>query len=271
MKSILLHVQPDEGMDSRLQFALDLARATGGHLSCLHVTPAEAYVAFDSFGGVFVMEDVVRSIDEQEAELRARIERQLAHEDVPWDYEQVTGPVASVIASRAALADVIVATRERDPHRTHNASVSLLGDLLQRSRTPLFVPGTANLPFDPTGPALIMWDGSFEAAHAVRQSLGLLALSSSVRIVRVDPDDGLDFPSTRLPDYLSRHGIHAELDVLQGTRDDVGEAVMLNASRHGASYVVAGGYGHSRIGEYWLGGVTRGLLLNCPIPLLIAH
>ena len=88
LKSILLHVQDDATLDSRLETALSLARSSGAHLSCLHVTPIQAYVAFDSFGGVFVMKDVIAKLDEQEAELRARVEQKLGVEDVSWDYEQ---------------------------------------------------------------------------------------------------------------------------------------------------------------------------------------
>ena len=64
MKSILLHVQDDPSLDRRLDAALALARACGGHLGCLHVTPVEAYVAMDSFGGVFVMQEMLTAIDD---------------------------------------------------------------------------------------------------------------------------------------------------------------------------------------------------------------
>jgi hypothetical protein len=61
VKTILLHVQNDKSLDSRVQTALALARACEAHLSCVHITPIESYVAFDSFGGVFVMNDVIKA------------------------------------------------------------------------------------------------------------------------------------------------------------------------------------------------------------------
>jgi hypothetical protein len=73
MKSILLHVQDDDSLDNRLQTALALARGTEGHVRCLHVTPVEAYVAMDTFGGVFVMQDVLKNIKEHDR----RLEREL--------------------------------------------------------------------------------------------------------------------------------------------------------------------------------------------------
>ena len=186
MKSILLHVQDDPSLDRRLDAALALARACGGHLGCLHVTPVEAYVAMDSFGGVFVMQEMLTAIDAQENVLRKRVEERLSREEIGWDYEQVTGSVANVIISRAALSDVVVVGRERHSQALDGAALALLGDLLHRSRTPLLVPAKSGRPYDPTGPALIGWDGSYEAANAVRGALGLLRLASDVRVVRVE-------------------------------------------------------------------------------------
>lgn len=271
MKSILLHIQDDDSLDIRLQTALSLARAAEGHLRCLHVTPIEAYVAFDGFGGVFVMQDVLKSIDEHEGQLRQRIEAQLAKEDVSWDYQQVTGNVANVIVSQAALADAIVVGR--DYHRDYRAisPVSLIGDLLHRSRTPLIVPPAAGKTFDPNGTTIVAWNGSYEAANAVRGALGLLILASKVEVVRVDPEAEELFPATELLEYLSRHAVHAELR-LEETVDEYVPAALLACAKHiGATSMVMGGYSHSRIGEFIFGGVTRTLLNEAPITLLIAH
>ena len=111
VKTILLHVQNDEALDLTLETALSLARACEAHLECLHVTPIQAYVAFDSFGGVFVMGDVIKTIEEADATLTDRIRGELSNEDVSWDYTQVTGDVPNQLIGRAALADLIVTSR----------------------------------------------------------------------------------------------------------------------------------------------------------------
>lgn len=271
MKSILLHVQDDPSLDSRLECALSLARACGGHLTCLHVTPIEAYVAFDSFGGVFVMQDVLKALDDQEAALRRKVEADLSNEDVSWDYEQVTGAVANVLVSRAALSDLIVVGRDNHAQAASGTPISLLGDLLFRARSPLFIPGSKSGLFDPAAPALIAWDGSYEAANAVRASLGLLRLAPEVRVVRVEDQADEMFPSTRLLEYLSRHGISAELQVEPVGDANVVPLMLSEAERVGAAYLVIGGYSHSRVGEYIFGGVTRELLKDCPVSLVVAH
>ncbi len=276
VKTILLHVQNDQVLGQTLETALSLARACEAHLSCLHVTPIEAYVAFDAFGGVFVMSDVFKAIGEEEKLIGERLRSELSNEDVSWHYTQVTGDIPGQIVGRAALADLVVTSRQ--PRRTdfQGSTVGLLGELLHRSRTPLFIAADDGKLPDPTGSALIAWNGSFEAANAVRSSVGLLKLASEVRILQIDEEKEEAFPSTTLLEYLSRHGIHAELKIETAhpeTRDTdfVTACLLAEAEKLKAAYIVMGGYSHSRVSEYMFGGLTRSMLAGCSIPLFIAH
>lgn len=276
LKSILLHVQDNASLERTLESALSLARASSAHLSCIHITPIQAYVAFDSFGGVFVMKDVLKAIDEQAAKLRARLEAKLSTEDVSWDYEEITGDVPSQIISKAALGDIVVTGRE--PHRQDfvGSTTGLLGDLLSRCRSPLFIPGDDRADVDPPGTAVIAWDGSYEAANATRSSMGLLKLATRVCVIQVAEEKAQGFPGTKMLEYLSRHDIHAELIVQDppggyADQEVVAATLVSHARGLGASYMVMGGYSHSRIGEFVFGGVTRTLLKECPLSLVIAR
>jgi len=276
VKTILLHVQDDKSLEPALETALSLARSCEAHLSCVHVTPIQAYVAYDSLGGVFVMNDVIKSIDESAKALEIRIKAELSKEDVSWDYTQSVGDVPDQLIGRAALTDLLVTTRQ--PRRTEfqGSSLGMLGDLLHRSRTPLFIAADDGRLPDPTGRALIAWNGSFEAANAVRSAVGLLKVASDVRVLRIEEGKDEAFPSTRLLEYLSRHGIHAELKVETADRDSKGldfayACMMSEAEQTKAAYLVMGGYSHSRVSEYVFGGLTRSLLAGSDIPLFIAH
>ena len=276
VKTILLHVQNDEAIGQTLETALSLARACEAHLDCLHVTPIQAYVAMDSFGGVFVMGDVFKAVEEEEGLIKGRLKAELSKEDVSWDYTQTTGDVPSQLIGRAALADLIVTSRQARRTDFQGSTIGILGDLLHRSRTPLFVAADDGKVPDPTGSVLIAWNGSFEAANAVRSAIGLLKLASDVRILRIDEEKDEAFPSTRLLEYLSRHGIHAELKVETAhpdARDIDFMSARLNAEaeRMKAEYIVMGGYSHSRVSEYMFGGLTRSMLAGSSIPLFIAH
>lgn len=276
VKTILVHIQNDKSLETRVEAALALARACEAHLSCVHITPIEAYVAFDSFGGIFVMSDVIKAIDDEAARIGENLQEKLRREDVTWDYAEVTGNIPGQLISRAALADLVVTGR--DPHRTDFAepTIGMLGELLHRSRTPLFIPADDGAPPDVTGPVLIAWDGSYEAANAVRASIGLLKLSSDVRILQLEEKFDEAFPSTKLLEYLSRHSIQAEMIVEQlppnvAARGFIPGALIERAQALKAGYLLMGGYNHSRVGEYIFGGVTRTLLGFSPVPLVIAH
>jgi nucleotide-binding universal stress UspA family protein len=275
-KTILVHVQNDETVDDRLEAALSLARAYSAHIECLHVTPIQAYVAYEGFGGVFVMNKAIDALEQREKALRAKIEAKLANEDVSWSYSQVVGDVANQLIGHASLADLLVTGRE--PHRGDfvGPTIGLLGDLIAHSRTPIFIPSDAKQPFDPSGPALVAWDGSYEATDAVRSSIGMLKYASDVQVIQVVEQKAEMFPSTRLLEYLSRHDIHAELtvessEVTPTVQEYVPDILVTKALAMNASFMVMGGYNHSRIGEYIFGGVTRLLLSASPVPIVIAR
>ena len=273
IRTVLLHIQK-ENLDTQIEFGLALARACSAHLSCVHATPIEAYTAFDSFGGVFVMNDVIRALDDEEADLKSRAEQELNGEDISWDYEQVTGSVGRIVAGRGALADLIVTGRSGHEGQFPGWAISSLADLLHLARTPIFIPGERQDSFDAGGTALIAWDGSFQAANAVRATIGLLKLASEVRVLQVEEQKEEAFPGTRLLEYLSRQGVHAELRVepMRGKDHRTITAVLLSyAGAIGASYMVMGGYSHSRIGQFVFGGVTRDLLAGSPLSIILAR
>jgi hypothetical protein len=266
---ILLHVQNDAGLESRLQLALALARATGAHLQCAQVTPIEAYVTTGTLGGLLSLDRAMEKVDAEDATLQSTIEGRLNSEDVSWDYEHVTGYTTLEIIRRSALADLTIVGR--DPHlaRAQRPQISVLGDILSETRTPLLLAGD-DATFDPFAPALIAWNGSIEAANATRSAIGLLKLAAKVRVIRYTEHKDRAFPDIRLTQYLSRHGIHAEL-LVQEVRSEYAQDIVQHAIGYDAGIIVMGGYGHNRAGEFLFGGVTRELLSSCPISLVMAH
>lgn len=270
IKTILFHVHDDDSAMDRLEVALSIARACGAHVQCLHVIPIEAYTVTDTFGGTFVNDDIIEAFQEQAAKLRKRIEANLAIEDVTWDYEEITGELMPHLVQSAALADLVITGREPREREFGGPAVTLIGDLLSQLRTPLLVIGERTVDFDPFAPAVIAWNGSYEAANAVRSALPLLKLASKVTVVQFSEKKDRRFPSTKLLEFLSRHGVRANLEK-HTTSGEVDQALVAFAQREGAGVIVMGGYGHSRAGEFLFGGVTRALLKECPVALVMAH
>jgi nucleotide-binding universal stress UspA family protein len=270
MKSILLHVQDDPGMESRLQAALAIARANNGHISCLHVTPINLYFASEGLTGIYMMPNFSETLDAMETKMRARIETHLKTEDVSWDYEHVDGDPAQELVNRSSLADLIVLGRYH--HReTRYTPITLIGDVLQSARVPILLQPQELNSIDVFGPAVAGWNGSFEAANALRAALPLLKMASAVHIVTVEETKEHMLPSLAASTYLSRHGIKSELHARPASDMPVENAIRSTAQEMGASYIVMGGYGHSRAREFLFGGVTRTLLKECPVPLIMAR
>lgn len=269
IKNILLHVQNESTMEARFQIGLSLARATGAHLHCIQVTPIEAYVSLEAFG-IFGLDKAMQKVDLEEEQLRSRLEKHLATEDVSWDYEAVAGYAAPELIRRSALADLLIIARSAHKALVQRPELGILGDVIKSVRTPVLVPGTLSKAIDPFSTAVVAWNGSFESANAVRAAIGLLKIASDVRVIRFTEDKETLFPDIRLTQYLSRHGINGELDV-RPVRRDFADDLIEYATLHDASYIIMGGYGHSRAGEFLFGGVTRELLRDCPVSLVIAH
>lgn len=270
IRSILFHVHDDEGLESRLQSALSMARACSAHLKLLQVVPVEAYTVTDVYGGAFVSGEIVEALQQEADKLRLRIEEHLRKEDVSWNFECVTSAIVPELLQNAAFSDLIFIGRQPHFHEFSRTGLSLLGELVCSARTPICIPGEGARTFDPFGRAVIAWNGSIEAANTVRETIALLKMAADVRVVRFTENKGTLLGDTDLLEYLSRHDVHAQLEThLAGT--DAATGLVDFGRKVGAEYLVMGGYSHSRAGEFLFGGVTRELLGACDMSLVMAH
>jgi nucleotide-binding universal stress UspA family protein len=173
-----------------------------------------------------------------------------------------------VLLRHACGADLILADRnvEGKPRETQAGTA----DLIMCSGLPvLTVPAGAGLDFKKI---LIGWKNTREARRAVWDALPLLKRAENVRVVHV-----LRFASERVPeiadvvDRLRLHDVPVEAEVRNRTEGSVAEDLLAVAGAIGAGLIVVGGYGHSRLREWVLGGVTQGLLTHSPKPVLFSH
>lgn len=124
---------------------------------------------------------------------------------------------------------------------------------------------------------LVSWDASREAAIALHLALPLLRHAASVELAVFDTGPGshtvADARAADPRPWLVRHGVQARFAVhaLAHKRQPVGEALLALAAQKHADLLVMGAYGHSRVRETILGGVTRTLLESTGLPLLMAH
>ena len=116
---------------------------------------------------------------------------------------------------------------------------------------------------------VIAWKPTREAARAVADAAPLLATAKRVTVLAVGSKDRS--ASADLTAYLARHGVKAEARNVDAQDEDAEVVIAEEARKLGADLVVMGGYGHSRIGEFIFGGVTRGLVHTSQTPLFLSH
>ena len=268
MKNILLHLHDDDEQATRLSVALDMARQGGGHLSCVQVTPIEAYGG-DPYGGVFGMAALIDTIHLSDKSLRRATEARLTVADVAWDWRCFDGNVVEMLIEQSMLADVVVLSQP-DVHRRGRPPAAIIGDVVIYARCPVLMVPLGQDRIDLSASAMIAWNGSAEAAHALRLALPMLQKASNVHLVEVSGDK-IRVPATEAALWLSRHGVSADVHdwPAKGRRASV--ALLHAAAELEACVIVMGAYGHSRLRETILGGVTRELIASSSVPLMLAH
>jgi nucleotide-binding universal stress UspA family protein len=171
------------------------------------------------------------------------------------------------IARRFDIAVVGQAQRE------HGASEELMieGALFESGRPVIVVPYIQK-PGLTLERVMICWDGGRMAARAVGDAMPFLARAKAVDIVIVAEErKNVEVTGARMTEHLSRHGITAEVKRLAKGDVTVTATILDYAADSGADFMVMGGYGHSRLREFILGGVTRGILAEMTVPVLMSH
>ena len=269
MKTIMLHIHQDSEQESRLQVALDLARMGHGHIVCVQVAGVEPY-AVDPYGGLFGLAAIIDTIHDQDKAARLAVEARLQREDVEWEWRCFDGGVVETLITQSRLADVVVVSQPPVGRQQPDQPLAIVGDVALHTRAPVLVVPTRCRRFDGTGNVMLAWNGSAEAAHALRLTLPLLRRAACVHIVEVS-EDRPGVPALDAAAYLSRHGVNSEVHdwPAKGRRTSV--ALLHAVAELEADYIVMGAYGHSRLRETVLGGVTRELIQSTAVPLLLAH
>jgi nucleotide-binding universal stress UspA family protein len=269
MKTILLLAHDDAGQEARLQVALDVTRALGGHLTCLDVIVPPVALAYNDYSG-FTTEALMNDERDREGANRSRLEARLAGEDVAWSWHETTGFREEAIEKAAGLADLVVLSSrlgEKEPSEIRQ----LAGHVVEKADCPVLAVPSHAKGLDLTGNVLIAWDGSREADDALRHAVPLLRIAGEVVLFVLDADEGA-FAAELAAEYLSRQGVHARIATGHRKSGDLVYSEILDQARAvSAAYIVMGAYGHSPVMETVFGGVTRSMLAQSDVPLLLAH
>jgi len=120
---------------------------------------------------------------------------------------------------------------------------------------------------------MVCWDGSRPAARAIADAMPLLKRAKNVEVVSVTSERGKqdEIEGADMGHHLARHGLKVDVTRIMRGELDVEDVLLSHAADSGADFMVMGGYGHSRLREFVLGGVTRSILRTMTVPTLMSH
>lgn len=269
MKTILLHIYEDSGFESRLQVALDIARAHEAHITCVQTTTQFTPMSFGTLGGDFVTSVNFADLEQAEQEHRDKVEKQLKVESVSWDWHTSYGDPATLLTERSRLADLVIVSQSAGGLDT-NKPLPVAGDVAVHAHCASLVVPAESSSFDSQAPVMVAWNGSDEAAKTVRLALPMLKMAGDVHLVTVG-EDNETFPHIAASTYLARHGVSTTLHELKGTGKETADIIVDFAAEKNVAALIMGAYGHSRLREILFGGVTKNMLGNAKIPLIMGH
>ena len=284
LKDILVHLDEGPRSATRLKVAVDLARRHGAHLTGIFVIDIPGsdlfYGAGMPYAGGGGMNDMVASL-RAEASARSEAAEQtfrdaLRLQGLQGEWRAVEGDTVAVLALHARYADLTVVGQpnDEDSFKGPSADAVLVNVMMSSGRPVLAVPYAGA--FERVGErVLVAWNASRESTRAVNDALPLLAGATMVTVLAVNPKHGIaghgDVPAADIVLHLARHGVKAEAAHTIAKDISEGDALLSYAADLGVDLIVCGGYGHSRAREMVFGGVTRTLLQEMTVPMLLSH
>ncbi len=284
IKTILLPLGEKDRDDALLDAALAVTKRFKAHLDVLHVEPnAESLLPYATIGlsekmRASVRDAAVRQHSDATRALQQLVDKACVRNGVSMarrgeqpakisaDWLVETGSQTELIAQFGRLADLIIVPR---PARVSLPPKTIDAALRETGRPVLILPPRA---VDCIGERIVIgWNGSKEAAQAVAAARPILREAGAVTVLTTDKRQKRRPNGGDLLTYLACHGIAASVSIMDTRTRSVPEALLANARELDADLLVTGGYSRHRLREVIMGGVTRYLLAESDIPIMMVH
>lgn len=278
IKDILLHLDPSADNAAETEAALDIAQAHDAHLAAL-ITASNPDLPLYGFAGMSA--GVINALEQQLGSEIARVRQD--HEAacdrrgmgsdvrVAQAYE---AEVSEAIALHGRHADLLV-MRQSEPSRRRAGGAEVIADVVLAAGRPVLTIPYTGAPERIGRKVLVGWDGSREAARALSDAMPLIRNAEKVDVLVINPEKRRgqhgEVPGADISLHLARHGLTVELDQEHNNTVDPANLILSRAADIGSDLLVMGAFAHSRIQQAFFGGVTRTILEEMTLPVLLSH
>lgn len=272
IKTILVSLNKTQFFDSNMAMAAQIAREYDSHIIGLYVIPsAIVYTAPYGYGGPINYTEMNRFYRSKASGIEDDFNDFVRKENLnaEWRLVHSLGTfIGDTLIEHARESDLVILGNDNSVQD----NVEFEGRVAAETGRPvLIVPNTSRTDFR-FKKAIVGWDGSREAARAAFDAIPLLKMSEITEVTSVNAhkerEMSGDLPGSELTNSLARHGINVEM-ISEKTKKLVSQALIDRAET--ADLLVIGAFGHSRLRENILGGVTRKTLQQMPCPVLMSN
>lgn len=264
IKDLVVSIDPSRPGRRRVDLAIGLACRFGAYVVGYYVAPTVGELVNAADGEAASAEDVAASTEQ-------RFEANLKRHGLSGRWLLSGEPVAADIAAQIATVDLAVLGLGDPNTDVPDEQGFRAQEVIVACGRPVLGLPIANLPKEIGRTVLVAWDGSPGAGRAMNDSLPLFADGASATVLSVDPAEPVRQSAESAAAHLRRHGIAAEAREIASAGMAIGDVVLAYCEHLRADLVVAGAFGHSRLRESIVGGVSRTLLHQMMVPVLMSH
>lgn len=263
------------GRDVAGPYAISIAEAFGAHAAAVAFS-YDPVIPPTLMGGVpaSLIDDQRAENDKAAADALAKFDSAAKRAGISFESRVMGGSVAGAADTFGAMArrfDLSVIA-QGEPNKIAPEDVIVEGALFGSGRPVVLVPyiQKSGLTLDRV---MVCWDASRNAARAVADAMPLLSRAKAIDVVIVASErpKSDEIAGAEIGHHLARYSLNVEVKRIVATDTDVANTLLSHAADTAADFMVMGGYGHSRLREFVLGGATRGILSSMTVPVLMSH
>jgi len=255
LREIIVSVDYSDTGIERMRFALDIAQTHGAYLTAFYTSPTTS----PGEGG---------AAENAEA-IEAEFEAALGLRGIEGIWMLSGTPIVDDLVHEIRFADLAILGLGSPESGDFDPQGFRIDDVVRACGRPILGVPVSRLSPGPFSRVVIAWDGSREAARALNDAIPLMRHAGSIWVASIGTAERAR--PERVVTHLARHGLTASVDMTPSYEPEVGAELLQRAALHDADLVVAGAYGHSKLGESLFGGASNTLLHQMLVPVLLSH